>query len=264
MILSPVEQSIKRKIEAIGTPLKDWDIIINYGIKTGANDAFIIDGAKRNELISADPKSAEIIRPILRGRDIKRYGFDFADLWLINTHNGIKDKDIPPVDINQYPAVKAHLDKYWDKISVRNDKGYTPYNLRNCVYTDDFSKQKIVWGNLCLSAQYAWVEDEMYVNAPSPFITNANKYILALLNSKVVDWYIKMLGVSRNGGYYEYKPMFVEMAPIPHPSSNIQLEIETLVDKLLSSKMNKRDFSSYEKQIDEIVFSIYGISEIEK
>ena len=198
MILSPVEQSIKRKIEAIGTPLKDWDIIINYGIKTGANDAFIIDGAKRNELISADPKSAEIIRPILRGRDIKRYGFDFADLWLINTHNGIKDKDIPPVDINQYPAVKAHLDKYWDKISVRNDKGYTPYNLRNCVYTDDFSKQKIVWGNLCLSAQYAWVEDEMYVNAPSPFITNANKYILALLNSKVVDWYIKMLGVSRN------------------------------------------------------------------
>ena len=118
MILSPVEQSIKRKIEAIGTPLKDWDISINYGIKTGANDAFIIDGSKRNELISADSKSAEIIRPILRGRDIKRYGFDFADLWLINTHNGIKDKDIPPVDINQYPAVKAHLDKYWDKISV--------------------------------------------------------------------------------------------------------------------------------------------------
>ena len=237
VILSPVEQSIKRKIESIGTPLKDWNIKIYRGILTGYNEAFIIDRKKKDELISADPKSAEIIRPILRGRDIKRYGFDFADLWLINTHNGIKDKDIPPVDINQYPAVKAHLDKYWDKISVRNDKGYTPYNLRNCVYTDDFSKQKIVWGNLCLSAQYAWVEDEMYVNAPSPFITNANKYILALLNSKVVDWYIKMLGVSRNGGYYEYKPMFVEMAPIPHPSSNIQLEIETLVDKLLSSKM---------------------------
>lgn len=202
VILSPVEQSIKRKIESIGTPLKDWNIKIYRGILTGYNEAFIIDRKKKDELISADPKSAEIIRPILRGRDIKRYGFDFADLWLINTHNGIKDKDIPPVDINQYPAVKAHLDKYWDKISVRNDKGYTPYNLRNCVYTDDFSKQKIVWGNLCLSAQYAWVEDEMYVNAPSPFITNANKYILALLNSKVVDWYIKMLGVSRNGGYY--------------------------------------------------------------
>lgn len=264
MILSPVEQSIKRKIESIGTPLKDWNIKIYRGILTGYNEAFIIDRKKKDELISADPKSAEIIRPILRGRDIKRYGFDFADLWLINTHNGIKDKGIPPVDINRYPAVKAHLDKYWDKISVRNDKGDTPYNLRNCVYTDDFSKQKIVWGNLCLSAQYAWVEDEMYVNAPSPFITNANKYILALLNSKVVDWYIKMLGVSRNGGYYEYKPMFVEMAPIPHPSSNIQLEIETLVDKLLSAKMNKRDFSSYEKQIDGIVFSIYGISEIEK
>lgn len=138
VILSPVEQSIKRKIESIGTPLKDWNIKIYRGILTGYNEAFIIDGKKKDELISADSKSAEIIRPILRGRDIKRYGFDFADLWLINTHNGIKDKDIPPVDINQYPAVKAHLDKYWDKISVRNDKGYTPYNLRNCVYTEGF------------------------------------------------------------------------------------------------------------------------------
>ena len=126
MILSPVEQSIKRKIESIGTPLKDWNIKIYRGILTGYNEAFIIDRKKKDELISADPKSAEIIRPILRGRDIKRYGFDFADLWLINTHNGIKDKDIPPVDINQYPAVKAHLDKYWDKISVRNDKSSNP------------------------------------------------------------------------------------------------------------------------------------------
>ena len=83
VILTPIEKQIKEKIEQIGTPLKEWDIQINYGIKTGFNEAFIINGEKRKELIEQDPKSAEIIRPILRGRDIKRYSYDFADLWLL-------------------------------------------------------------------------------------------------------------------------------------------------------------------------------------
>ena len=256
VILSPIEQSIKRKIESIGVPLKDWDISINYGIKTGFNEAFIIDGAKKDELIAADPKSAEIIRPILRGRDIKRYGYDFADLWLINTHNGIKEQGILPVDVNKYPAIKAHLDQYYDVISKRYDKGDTPYNLRNCIYTDDFSRQKIVWGNLCLSAQYAYVENEVFINAPSTMIVGGTKYLLALLNSIVVDWYIRQLGVSRNGGYFEYKPMFVEQAPIPNVTKEIQDKIELLVDKLLDLYPN----NEIEKELDNIVFSLYNLS----
>lgn len=96
VILSPIEQSIKRKIEAVGTPLKDWDIQINYGIKTGFNDAFIINTEKRDEILANCQteeeriRTAELIRPILRGRDVKRYGYDWAGLWLINTHNGLK------------------------------------------------------------------------------------------------------------------------------------------------------------------------------
>ena len=150
MILSPIEQSIKQKIEAVGTPLKDWDIQINYGIKTGFNDAFIISTEKRNEILAncqtedERTRTAELIRPILRGRDIKRYGYDWANLWLINTHNGIKGK-VPPIHIEDYPAVKAHLDQYWDKISKRADKGDTPYNLRNCAYLEDFMQPKIIW-----------------------------------------------------------------------------------------------------------------------
>jgi len=138
VILSPIEQQINTKIEKIGTPLKDWDIKINYGIKTGFNDAFIIDGAKRKELIDQDPKSEEIIRPILRGRDIKRYGYDFADLWLINSHNGVKEKDIKRIQIEDYPAVKKHLHSFYSQLEKRADKGDTPYNLRNCAYMDDF------------------------------------------------------------------------------------------------------------------------------
>lgn len=107
-VLSEIEQSIKRKIEAVGVPLKDMNININYGVKTGFNDAFIIDGATKDRLIAEDPKSAEIIRPILRGRDIKRYAVDFKDKWLIASHNGFtrEGRRIPPINIEHYPAVK--------------------------------------------------------------------------------------------------------------------------------------------------------------
>ena len=118
----------------------------------------------------------------MRGRDIKRYGYDFADLWLINTHNGIKEQGIPSIDVNEYPAIKAHLDQYYDIISKRYDKGDTPYNLRNCIYTDDFSRQKIVWGNLSLSANFCLVENEMFINAPGRMIVPGDKFLLGILN----------------------------------------------------------------------------------
>ena len=118
VILSEIEQRIKAKIEAIGTPLKEWNISINYGIKTGFNDAFIINGEKRAELIAQDPKSAEIIRPILRGRDIKRYGYEFADLYIITTFPSLK------IDIELYPAVKQHLLSFgYDRLKQTGEKG---------------------------------------------------------------------------------------------------------------------------------------------
>ena len=134
IVLTEIEQRIKSKIESKGTPLKDWDINIYRGILTGYNEAFIIDGQKKDELIAEDPKSAEIIRPILRGRDIKRYGFDFANLWLIITHNGIRERSIKPIFIDDYPAIKKHLNQFYIQLEKRADKGDTPYNLRNCAY----------------------------------------------------------------------------------------------------------------------------------
>lgn len=122
--------SIKRKIESLGVPLKDWDLQINYGIKTGYNEAFIISGSKKDELIAEDPKSAEIIRPILRGRDIKRYGYEFADLWLLwvpwhfplqfdETIQGASEK-AETLFKNQYPAIYNHLLQYKEALSKRN------------------------------------------------------------------------------------------------------------------------------------------------
>ena len=252
VILSPIEQNIKRKIEAVGTPLKDWDIQINYGIKTGFNDAFIISTDKRNEILAncqtedERQRTAELIRPILRGRDIKRYGYVENGLYLINTHNGIRGI-IPRIRIEDYPSIKAHLDQYWDKIEKRADQGDTPYNLRNCAYLDDFSKPKIVWGNLNLKASFALVEDNSFINAPSPMIVPASNYLLGIFNSKLADYYIRRLGVTRNGGYFEYKPMFIEQLPVP-----VDCKFKTIIEEAVG----RRD----ERQIDKNVYAMYGLS----
>jgi hypothetical protein len=263
VILSPIEQRIREKIERIGTPLKDWDINIYRGILTGYNEAFIIDGKKKDELIAADAKSAEIIRPILRGRDIKRYGYEFADLWIINTHNGIKEKGIKPVQIEDYPAIKNHLDMFASELKKRADKGETPYNLRNCAYMDDFFSEKITWGNLNLEASYCLAEEGMFINAPCAMIVPANKYLLAVLNSKLADYYIRGLGVTRNGGYFEYKPMFIERLPVPILSPEKELVFENLVNEILLSKSKNISCKELEHRINERVYELYDLQEPE-
>lgn len=260
VILSPIEQSIKRKIESIGVPLKDWDISINYGIKTGFNEAFIIDGAKKDELIAADPKSAEIIRPILRGRDIKRYGYDFADLWLINTHNGIKEQGIPPVDVNKYPAIKAHLDQYYDVISKRYDKGDTTYNLRNCIYTDDISRQKIIWGEISDKPKFALEKNGEYTVANTVFMMTGDNlpYLITFLNSKLSEYYFSQIATTTGVGTVRWLKYKIELLPIP-PVDSINKSIVDKLERLCDMK-NTNDISDL---IDETIYTVYSFSDEE-
>ena len=258
VILSPIEQSIKRKIEAIGTPLKDWDINIYRGVLTGYNEAFIISTEKRNEILAncqseeERQRTAELIRPILRGRDIKRYGYNWAGLWIIATfpsrHYNIED----------FPAVKSYFLSVGierleqtgevhtvngEKIKARKKTCNKWFETQDSIsYWEDFYKPKIVWGNLNLSAAYSIAADGIFVNAPCPMIVPASKYLLAILNSKVADYYIRQLGVTRNGGYFEYKPMFVENLPVPN---NIDCKtIEYLEACVNSSNVFTTDYYS--------------------
>ena len=268
VILSPIEQSIKRKMETVGTPLKDWNINIYRGVLTGYNEAFIITTEKRDEILancqSEDERTrtAELIRPILRGRDIKRYGYDWAKLYLIATFPSRH------YDIEQYPAVKQHLLSFGkerleqtgktysvngEKIKARKKTNNKWFETQDSIsYWEDFYKPKIVWGNLNLTASYAMIQDNSFINAPSPMIVPASKFLLAVLNSQLADYYIRHLGVTRNGGYFEYKPMFVEKLPVPQSvDAKVVTDIESYVD------------SKNETAIDKAVYMFYGLTEEE-
>ena len=245
IVLSPIEQSIKKKIEAVGTPLKDWkDIKIYRGVLTGCNEAFIIDSTKREEILSncqsdeERERTAELIRPILKGRDIKRYGYVDNGLYLINTHNGIKDK-LPRIDIKEYPAIKAHLDQYWDKISTRTDKGDTPYNLRSCAYLEDFSKPKLIYSEIVQEPQFFFDKAGQFYPEATTFIMvgESIEYLYDVLHSRIATYIFKTFyagGGLGNGGY-RYKKAFLELLPIPKPNADfVQYDIEADLAKSYS------------------------------
>ena len=265
VILSPIEQSIKRKIEAVGTPLKDWDIQINYGIKTGYNDAFIISTEKRNEILAnckteeERRKTEELIRPILRGRDIKRYGYEWADLWLINTHNGVKGR-IPRIRIEDYPAVKAHLDQFWDKIKDRADQGDTPYNLRNCAYLDLFFQPKICWKAVGRNLTFAIVDSGIFLTAPASFISagGSNKYLLAFLCSAIGKYYIYKNSDTTGAGDIMLNIQSLIRFPIPKIKNSDMRLIERMIDQI-SEKYDPM----LQSTIDSMIFSLYGFDKDE-
>ncbi len=266
-ILSPIEQSIKAKIERIGTPLKDWDININYGIKTGYNEAFIITGEQKDELIRQDLKSAEIIKPILRGKDIKKYAYNFADLWLIATHNGYTDnkgKTIKRIDINDYPAVKNHLDNHWKKIQKRYDKGDTPYNLRNCAYFEEFEKEKIVWSDISTKPNFCLLEKGIYFNNTVYMISgNDLKYINLYLNSSLIKFYFPLISSGLGDKGSRYFKQFVELLPCPNISTNQKELFIELYKNIIKEKANNQDTTELEKEVDNLIYKLYELTDEE-
>jgi len=217
VILTDIEQSIKRKIEAAGTPLKDWDIQINYGIKTGFNDAFVISTEKRNEILAncatedERRRTEELIRPILRGRDIKRYGYDWANLWLIATFPSRH------YDIEEYPAVKDHLLSFGmerleqtgkqhivngEKIKARKKTNNKWFETQDSIsYWEDFQKPKIVWNRIAAVKQFALVESGIYIQDSMHFIVGDQlHYLCSVLNSKLIQWLLALIIGDAAGG----------------------------------------------------------------
>ncbi|GAA8909309.1 class I SAM-dependent DNA methyltransferase [Helicobacter pylori] len=283
---------LRDKMENIGTPLKDWGIQIYRGILTGCNEAFIIPTEKRDEILkncddaqkdergmSERERTIELIKPILRGKDIKRYCYEWADLWVINTHNGytsaFKSK-IPPIDIEKYPAIKAHLDSHYDAITTRSDQGDTPYNLRNCAYLEDFEKEKIVYGEIVQEPRFYLDNGEcelgyFYAEATSFILTGEHlRYLLGMLHSKLITFAFKTFyaggGLGESG--YRYKKAFIERLPIPQITEKNQELADKITDcaeRILKSKEKdpKANTQELEKEIDTLVYQLYNLTDEE-
>ena len=252
------EISIKEKIEKIGKPLKEWEISINRGILTGLNDAFIINRETRDMLINADFKNSEVIKPLLRGRDIKKYDINFAELYLINIHNGTKNTEA--ININDYPKIKEWLDTFEPKLSKRSDKGKTPYNLRNCAYLDDFEKEKIVYAEMVQSPQFYYDKDGYNILNTAYLIVGKNlKYLIAFLNSNFITYAFKKYysggGLGKNG--LRYIRNFVEKLPIKPYENETYLEDKVTeilaINKKISDYKILLERAKSNKKYDEII-----------
>ena len=271
-ILSEIELSIKRKVEETGVPLKNWDVEMYRGVLTGFNEAFIITTEKREEILAncsddmERARTAEIIRPILRGRDIKRYCYEWDDQYIVATFPSRQ------YDIDDYPALKTFLLSFGierleqtgkeyiidgERVKARKKTNNKWFETQDSInYWDEFSKPKIVWGNLNARGSYAMAPENMFINAPACMIVPGSRYLLAVLNSKVADYYIRNLGVVRNGGFFEYKPMFVEQIPVPLPKEEVVSSIEEVFSSDASEELR-------DKRLEEIVESMYDFTEQE-
>ena len=265
VLLSSTERAVMEKIESIGTPLKEWDISIYYGIKTAFNEAFIVNTELRDRLISEDPASKRILKPILRGRDIARYRANWANLWLIDTHNGYGD--ISPINVNDYHAIKAHLDKFIEPLKRRRDKGVTPYNLRNCAYHEKLLQPKVIWIELVDRGRFAYDDTGMYIEATAFMMIGKHlPYLCAFLNSKFAHWYLQKTAPTSGTGTLRWKKVYVEKIPIPIPIPSIEVELDRLVREARSSVADKNwnQLESIETYIDSLISETYNLSAQER
>ncbi len=263
-ILSSLEQSVLEKMLSKGTPLKDWDVNINSGIKTGYNKAFIIDNKIKNALVDKDLKSAEILKPMLRGRDIRRYLTPWTGQWLVDTHNGFGH--VAPVTVDKYPAIKSHLDTYYQYLDKRGDKGKTPYNLRDCAYYEEFAQEKLIWIELVDRGRFTYDNSGIFCGNSAYILSGHSiKYLCSLLNSTLIYWFMNSTALTSGMGATRWIKTFVERIPIPKVSDVKQHPFIDLVDRILAAKDAdpNADTSHLEWEIDRLVYDLYGLTEEE-
>ena len=276
VILSPIEQSIKRKIEAVGIPLKNWNINIYRGVLTGCNEAFIIDSTKRKEILancqSAEEKerTEELIRPILRGRDIKRYGYEWAKLWLIATFPSRH------YDIEQYPAVKEYLLSFsierleqtgiiheinGKKFKSRKKTNNKWFETQDSIsYWEDFNKPKVMWKIIGCNINFCFDENRLICNNAVDIMVGKKDYLIqfvGLMNSKLFDWYLKLTTEAevQGGGIQLYVTTLEKtLLKLDFPSSLTEVVYRRIQNQASDEEVDKTIFEVYNLNPDEQLF----------
>ena len=274
VVLSPIELNIKQKINTYGIPLANWEIKIYRGILTGYNSAFIIDSEVRKQLIASDPKSVELIRPILRGRDIQRYSYNFANLWLISTFPSKQ------YNIDEYPAIKEHFlsfginrleqtgKKYvvdGKEIKARKKTNNKWFETQDSIsYWNDFSKQKIIWKRIGSKLRFSYDESGILCLDSTCFATGKGiPFLVAVLNSTMGNYLLKDSPKTGTGDLI-ISVQALEPAKVPILSADEQIPFKKLLDLILACIRNGEDYSTYEAQLDKLVFDTYNLTENER
>ncbi|MDR2755560.1 MAG: Eco57I restriction-modification methylase domain-containing protein [Planctomycetaceae bacterium] len=266
-----IVDNIKIKIETNCKKLSECDVELNYGILTGANSVFILNEERRNFLISKNKKISKFIVPILRGKDLQKYGFIFNQYYLLNLHNGIKEKGIQPITLNpqEDKELLEFLNSFGTDFRNRGEQGVNWYNLRSCNYIDKYSLPKILYADISKdSGKFIFDDNGYYTNDTVFMIYHADKkylkYLTGILNSKAANFFYLNYYCGGVLGKYglRFKKEFLSQLPIPDILLTEQQPIITLVDKILSAKKKNpaADTSTLEQQIDSLIYGLYGIT----
>ncbi len=277
VIVPPTMQRIKSTVEKQGTQLSNWKIRINRGILTGYNKAFYLNDHQRAALIKADPKSEDLIVPLLRGRGVSRYAIDWDKLdaddekWLINAHNGLKESKLPAIDVKRdYPAIWKHLQEYESILVKRLDQGDDWSNLRNCAYLEDFSKPKIIYPNITKFMPFFYDENKYFSNDATYILASEIENLPALtaqLNSTLFRYCFKDNFPELLGNSSKLGKIFFDKIPLKRPSPEQERVLETLVRWVQAEKCaDKPSFKTafVESVIDACVLEMYFEDEMQR
>ena len=258
-LVEPKCVELQRKLESSGKTLEQLETKIRLGIATGSNEAFLIDEDKKRELCEKNPVNSEIIKPILRGRDIFRYSYTSAGQYILLAKNGVNvQKD--------YPDIYEHLDSFGDRFRNRGAQGQHWTNLRACSFYDDFKKEKIVWIELTDSGRFALCNEEVYLLNSAYFLLPPSgiesKFLLGVLNSSALRFYLSLIAETSGMGTSRWINNYVKEFPIPEAAYDQQALIIELVDQILNVKRTDpdADVSDLENEIDQIVYLLYDLT----
>jgi type I restriction-modification system DNA methylase subunit len=234
-----------------------------FGIKTGLTKAFVIDEKTRDQLVSEDSRSAEILKPFLMGKEVRRYGVDFRGKYIILTRIGVKIED--------YPAVRRWLDKFKPALQRRSDQGNHWYELRACDYYDLFEKPKLIYGSMTVSPRFAIDKNGYFANNANFIIPTEDRQLLAVLNSKL-GWFLVSNTCTRIKGGYQLMWRYFRNVPVPRTrSSELEKESERMIrltERLLAlgkkqteERMKlEKEAQETSKRVDELVYDLYGLT----
>ncbi len=279
----PSVNNLLKKLKAQGTPLGQHVKSRFYrGILTGLNDAYVIDSEKRAELIRKDPNCEKIIKPFLGGRDIKRWSVNHENLYFIkiesssNTSHlwsGLKAEYAWEKFKELYPSIAQHFTELesvfdnkgnclWDRLLSRDDQGFYFWELRSCGYWEEFNSNKIIWGNLATKPQFAIDNSQACISAPANLIVTDETWLLAFLNSKLIQYQILWAGAERQNGYFEFKPMYITPLTVPSADDSIKSKLTKLCDScaVATSSRDTTALASYEHEIDHIVYRLFDLN----